>query len=171
MSDVQAEKILVIPTSRFHEIGYFQGFCRDVDRYVRKLFEGPHLSFRTRGEMEDDPSFKQLIPYVILRHLDDEGTPRVFQYTRGKGLGEGRLHRRTVVHREPSNRPEVVSEFAREVSQFLRDGDIDPEAFLRELARVNPAIGRRLAAAGSRRRVESRRPSASAPRVRRHSRQ
>jgi hypothetical protein len=49
-----------------------------------------------------------------------------------------------VVHREPSNRPEVVGEFAREVNQFLRDGEVDPAAFLRELARLNPAVGRAL---------------------------
>jgi hypothetical protein len=57
-------------------------------------------------------------------------------------IREGRLHKRTVVHQEPSHRPEVVGEFAREVNQFLRDGEIDPRAFLRELARLNPALGR-----------------------------
>ena len=57
-----------------------------------------------------------------------------------KLIGEGRLHKRTVVHREASNRPEVVSEFAREVHQFLRDGKVDVEAFLRELGRLNPAV-------------------------------
>jgi len=59
-------------------------------------------------------------------------------------IREGRLHKRTIVHREPSNRPEVVGEFAREVSQFLRDGDIEPEAFLRELARLHPDLARAL---------------------------
>ena len=52
-------------------------------------------------------------------------------------IGEGRLHKRTVVHREASNRPEVVGEFAREVNQFLRDGKIEMGHFLRELARLN----------------------------------
>jgi predicted NUDIX family phosphoesterase len=42
--------------------------------------------------MEEDPSFKQLIPYVIFRHRDAAGQISVFQYTRGKGQGEGRLH-------------------------------------------------------------------------------
>jgi hypothetical protein len=55
-------------------------------------------------------------------------------------IREGRLHKRTVVHREPSNRPEVMEEFAREVNQFLRDGDVDAASFLRELARLNPAV-------------------------------
>jgi hypothetical protein len=53
---------------------------------------------------------------------------------------EGRLHKRTVVHKEASNRPDVVAEFAREVNQFLRDAKIDPETFLKELARLNPAL-------------------------------
>lgn len=57
---------------------------------------------------------------------------------------EGRLHKRTVVHKDASSRPEVLSEFVREVSQFLRDGKVDPDDFLRELGRVNPSIGRRL---------------------------
>jgi DNA-binding transcriptional MerR regulator len=49
---------------------------------------------------------------------------------------DGRLHKRTVVHKEASNRPEVVTEFAREVSQFLRDARIDVDTFLKELGRV-----------------------------------
>jgi hypothetical protein len=61
-------------------------------------------------------------------------------------IGEGRLHKRTIVHREPSNRPEVVTEFAREVIQFLRDGKIDPALFLRELGRLNPSLRPRGAA-------------------------
>jgi len=62
-----------------------------------------------------------------------------------KLIGDGRLHKRTVVHKEPSSRREVVAEFAREVNQFLRDGKIDVADFFRELVRVNPALGRRLA--------------------------
>lgn len=61
-----------------------------------------------------------------------------------KLIQEGRLHKRTVVHREASNRPDVVSEYAREVNQFLRDGKVDVDAFLRELARQNPEIAHRL---------------------------
>ena len=53
---------------------------------------------------------------------------------------EGRINKRTVVHREPQNRPEVVASLAREVNQFLRDGQIDPQTFLRELGRLNPGV-------------------------------
>jgi len=52
-------------------------------------------------------------------------------------IGDGRLHRRTVIHREPSDQPEVVAEIAREVSQFLRDAEIPVRRFVRELNRVH----------------------------------
>ena len=61
-----------------------------------------------------------------------------------KLIMEGRLHKRTIVHRESSNRPDVVSEYAREVNQFLRDGKVDVDSFLRELARVNPDVAQRV---------------------------
>jgi len=89
---MSTENILVIPTARFHDIGHFQGFCRDVDRYVARLLNNEQLAFRPRDQMEQDPSFKQLIPYVIFRHTPSTGSPRLFQYTRGSGQGEERLH-------------------------------------------------------------------------------
>jgi predicted NUDIX family phosphoesterase len=42
--------------------------------------------------MEQDPSYKQLIPYVIFQHVSSSGQPTVFQYRRGTGQGEKRLH-------------------------------------------------------------------------------
>jgi len=88
MSEV--ERVLVVPTELFHRLGYFQGFSREVDRYLPGLLDAGQMSFRPRSEVEQDPSFKQLIPYVILRHRDKVDC--VFQYTRGTGMGEGRLH-------------------------------------------------------------------------------
>lgn len=87
MADKNAERILVVPTAVFHRVGYFQGFCDQVGSYVRELLYGGHASYRLRGQMEEDPSFKQIIPYVIFRC----GT-QVFRYTRGKLQGEKRLH-------------------------------------------------------------------------------
>jgi predicted NUDIX family phosphoesterase len=83
---------LVVPTELFHRLGYFQGFSSEVERFLPELFSAEHTSYRPRHEVEEDPSFKQLIPYVIFRYRDDEGRTHVFQYTRGKGQGEGRLH-------------------------------------------------------------------------------
>ena len=42
--------------------------------------------------MEVDPSFKQLIPYVLLEYTTPAGEPQLFTYTRGGGSGEKRLH-------------------------------------------------------------------------------
>jgi predicted NUDIX family phosphoesterase len=89
---VAEEQILVVPTSLFHELGYFQGFSTDIDRYLPQLLEGNHVEYRPRGEMEEDPSFKQLIPYMLFRWTDADGTPHLFEYQRGSGQGERRLH-------------------------------------------------------------------------------
>lgn len=92
MSLVATEQVLVVPTRLFHEIGHFQGFSRDTGRYLPRLFDPEHLSYRPRGLMEQDLGFKQLIPYVLFRHVDADGTVLLFDYLRGTGLGERRLH-------------------------------------------------------------------------------
>ncbi len=86
------EHVLVVPTSLFHELGHFHGWTSDVDRYLDVLTKPEHTSFRPRDQVEQDPSFKQLIPYVVFRYVDEEGTAHLFQYTRGTGQGEARLH-------------------------------------------------------------------------------
>jgi predicted NUDIX family phosphoesterase len=92
MSVVAEERILVVPTSLFHDLGYFQGFSRDTSRYWPQLVDGEHVEYRARGEMESDPSFKQLIPYCLFRWTDASGTVHLFEYQRGSGQGERRLH-------------------------------------------------------------------------------
>jgi predicted NUDIX family phosphoesterase len=91
VSAVATEKVLVVPTSLFCELGYFQNFSTDVARYLPRLLTGNHLTYRPRGEMEEDPSFKQLIPYVLFRWTDAAGVVHLFQYLRGGGSGESRL--------------------------------------------------------------------------------
>jgi predicted NUDIX family phosphoesterase len=92
MSLADSEQVLVVPAAEFHKIGHFQGVSTDVDRYLRRLLTPALVSYRPRGEMERDPSFKQLIPYVIFQYDDPGGTSWLFQYTRGSGQGESRLH-------------------------------------------------------------------------------
>ena len=83
---MEVEQVLVVPTALFHEAGLFQGLSPRVDHYLPRLLQPRHLSYRPRPEMEADPSFKQIIPYVVLKHRD-----QVFQYLRGQGAGEKRL--------------------------------------------------------------------------------
>ncbi|WP_182867281.1 phosphoesterase [Stieleria mannarensis] len=86
------EHVLVIPASVIDAIGVIDGFESDVDRFLGPILESDQLSYRPRGAMEVDPSFKQLIPYVVLEWADDAGQRHVFAYTRGGGGGEERLH-------------------------------------------------------------------------------
>jgi len=58
-------------------------------------------------------------------------------------IREGRLHRRTVVHREPIDDPVVLLEVAREVSEFLKDADIPLRRFVRELNQMYRRRARR----------------------------
>ncbi len=92
MPVVAEEKILVVPTALFHKLGYFQGFSADIARYLPMLLDGEHVAYRPRGAMEEDPSFKQLIPYALFRWHDADGKPHLFEYLRGSGQGERRLH-------------------------------------------------------------------------------
>lgn len=92
MSQDATEQVLVVPTSLLHELGYFQGFSAEVGKYLDELLHPRHASYRPRPVMEQDPSFKQLIPYVIFRYQDPAGETFLFHYLRGKGQGEARLH-------------------------------------------------------------------------------
>ncbi|MGL4942052.1 MAG: phosphoesterase [Thermoguttaceae bacterium] len=100
-----SENVLVVPTSLFHTLGYFEGFSRDADRYIPTLLSPANWEFRPRSEVEGDPSWKQLIPYMLLCYTPQSAmsiappisgcfcdTSQVFCYVRGKGMGEGRLH-------------------------------------------------------------------------------
>jgi predicted NUDIX family phosphoesterase len=81
------EQVLVVPTALFHDLGRFQGFrAEGVERYLTTLLDPAYISYRPRVEVEEDPSFKQLIPYCVLRC---DG--KIFHYTRGKAGGDGRL--------------------------------------------------------------------------------
>ena len=80
------EFVLAFPVLILRDAGYFEGLTLDVNSYLSRILKSPSLKFVPRLTAEDDPSMKQLIPYVIFRHQD-----QVFNYRRGKLLGEKRL--------------------------------------------------------------------------------
>lgn len=94
MSVASTEHVMVVPTELFRSIGYFQGFFGEPNRYLTQILDPSVTEYLPRDQMEQDPKFKQLIPYCIFRHTDSSGTQSVFQYTRGAGQGESRLHHR-----------------------------------------------------------------------------
>ncbi|MEM9184950.1 MAG: phosphoesterase [Planctomycetota bacterium] len=89
--EVAEEQVLVIPTRVFHELGHFEGFSDEIDRYLPHLLECGELSYRPRGAMEADPGFKQLIPYCVFRYTGPDGSATLLNYRRGGGGGEERL--------------------------------------------------------------------------------
>src|ERR1700722_6756981 len=88
MSQKTDERVLVVPSTELDRLGRFQGFSGEVDRYITALLVPELMQYRPRSEVEDDPGYKQIIPYVVFRCNGS-----VFCYTRGKSQGEARLHR------------------------------------------------------------------------------
>lgn len=79
------EQILVVPRKIFSGFLDFQGY-RPKGMIEPQAWQA-HFVFKDRESMETDPSFKQLIPYIVLRHED-----QVYRYWRTKKAGESRLH-------------------------------------------------------------------------------
>jgi predicted NUDIX family phosphoesterase len=80
------EQVLVIERKVFEQAGAFNGLAFDVDRYLDKIFTPGVLRFIPRSKAENDPSYKQLIPYVIMACGG-----KILTYVRGKRAGETRL--------------------------------------------------------------------------------
>jgi len=82
----QEEQVLVIERKVVERVGIFNGLMFDVDRYLSEIFIQGVPRFMNRLQVEEDPSYKQLIPYVIMSH---DG--KYLSYIRGKRAGETRL--------------------------------------------------------------------------------
>ena len=80
------ELVLTFPRQLLDEIGSFQGLCTDLGAYVPRILEAKNTRYVPRSLAEDDPSLKQIIPYVLVRRGDT-----LLHYVRGKGSGEKRL--------------------------------------------------------------------------------
>jgi len=96
-ASVAQERVLVVPAEVFERLGRFQGLSTDLDRYLGPLLTSDRLSYEPRAAMEEDPSFKQLIPYVLMRHTGPDGVVSLFTYQRGAGGGETRLRKKRSV--------------------------------------------------------------------------
>jgi len=83
---VADENVLVFPRSLFEQLGLFQGFSADVNRYLPAILDKKNNSFQPRAQAETNPDFKQIIPYVVV--TDGKS---ILHYVRGKKAGEQRL--------------------------------------------------------------------------------
>jgi predicted NUDIX family phosphoesterase len=64
------EKILVIPRDIIFASGAFQGFLPVQDFVAYEKLITQHQQFQWRSGMENDPSYKQIIPYLVFRYQD-----------------------------------------------------------------------------------------------------
>jgi len=82
----QDEQVLVIERKILDQVKVFQGMTFDVDRYLNAIFVEGVPRFMPRSLAENDPNYKQLIPYVIVAHNN-----KYLSYVRGRRAGETRL--------------------------------------------------------------------------------
>lgn len=80
------ENVLVIKRSLFDELGSFHGLNFEPRKYLDAMLSRGNNFFLSRSKAENDPSHKQIIPYVLLTHAG-----KVLHYVRGKKAGEQRL--------------------------------------------------------------------------------
>jgi predicted NUDIX family phosphoesterase len=135
MSEV--EQILVFPATLIgnrdgQEAWY--GILDDKEEIRELLREIKfHASFRPRPEMEKDPRYKQLIPYVVFQYDEPGGETKLFSYVRGTDQGESRLHAKMSIgvggHINPKDGAEFANDpyfagLVREVKEEVTVGDV-----------------------------------------------
>lgn len=79
------EQVLVVSAEVLFKDGRWQGMKKDnLDDYLSLIKN--NIQFKRRGDMEKDPSFKQIIPYMLFSCGNE-----FFVYKYIKGAGEQRL--------------------------------------------------------------------------------
>lgn len=82
----KGEQVLVFERSLLEDLGAFQGYSLEPERYLDVIFDRRNSRFHERFRAETDESLKQIIPYVMFVCGDS-----IFSYVRGKQAGESRL--------------------------------------------------------------------------------
>jgi predicted NUDIX family phosphoesterase len=80
------ENVLVIRRVLFDELGAFQGFQPEGDRYLKIFLRRENNFFLPRSRAEEDPQYKQIIPYAVFTF-----GKKILHYVRGAKSGEKRL--------------------------------------------------------------------------------
>ena len=125
----EIEKVLVIERRVLEELGLFQGISKDVERYLPKLWDAKGASFMARNQAENNPSYKQLIPYVIMSYGD-----KYLCYTRGRGVDETRLSEKVSIgiggHINPSDKMSLSNKNIKEVYFNALTREVSEEVIL-----------------------------------------
>lgn len=80
-----AEHVLAVTRNIVSNCGYFQEFEPNVSKY-KAIFNPSNQKFLSRPEAENDPTWKQLIPYVVFRRAT-----QILTYVRSSNSGDERL--------------------------------------------------------------------------------
>jgi predicted NUDIX family phosphoesterase len=83
---MEEELVLAVPTAGLWGLGEIQGVKVGGTAWLEYVFEPRHSRFLPRAAAEEDPAWKQIIPYVMLACGD-----KVFCYRRGQRSSETRL--------------------------------------------------------------------------------
>lgn len=85
------ERIIVVPRNILfdEENNQFNGFLANDSTKGQEIFDTlSQYEVKRRGDMEEDPNYKQLISYCLLENENDQ----LLVYERLSGGGENRLH-------------------------------------------------------------------------------
>ena len=80
------ENVLVIRRSLLDQLGDFHGLNFEPEKYLAALLSRGNNFCSPRVQAENDPTYKQIIPYVLLAFKN-----KILYYVRGKKAGEQRL--------------------------------------------------------------------------------
>jgi len=89
--DKMDEQVLVFPACYQQHLIGLPGLVANKDEpgnweaFVKEI--APHLRFMRRGDVEEDPTINQVIPYVVIH----DGNQKILVYNRGSKGGEPRL--------------------------------------------------------------------------------
>ncbi|MDR5708850.1 MAG: NUDIX domain-containing protein [Armatimonadota bacterium] len=85
------EEVLVVPRERLFAGDCFEGLRRrGIPEFLGRIRR--YGAFRRRGEVEEDPSYKQIIPYAVVRRGEE-----VFLFRRTDRGGDARLYHRYAI--------------------------------------------------------------------------
>jgi predicted NUDIX family phosphoesterase len=108
------EEVLVVRRIQLFPAGAFHGFSSEgVERYLSTI--ATHAFFAARDRVEHDPSLKQIIPYVVLRHQDS-----VFLVRRTRAGSEERLREKFSIGIGGHINPEDVGDATDPVEAGMR---------------------------------------------------
>jgi len=117
------ELVFAFPTDEFWKlIPYKIGLIKENSEVLKRIVQNGQ--FLRRSELEEDPSFKQIIPYAIITNKDS-----FYLFKRTSGQAEKRLHNKFSLgvggHMNPHNSMEskeqyLIDELKRELYEEVR---------------------------------------------------